>query len=59
MRHGENLENKFHSNFVIDDGLCSNLALCCEINARMNDIIIQQGQNMVGIPKRTISFYIH
>jgi hypothetical protein len=59
MRHIGNLENKFHSNFAIDDGLCSNLVVRCEINARMNDIIIQQGQNMVGIPKRTISFYIH
>jgi hypothetical protein len=42
MHHGENLENKFHSNFVIDDGLYPNLALCYEINAHMNDIIVQQ-----------------
>ncbi len=40
MHHGGNLENNFHWNFVINDGLCSNLALCCEINPHMNDIII-------------------
>ncbi len=28
-------------NFVINDGLCPNLALCYEINAHMNDIIVQ------------------
>jgi hypothetical protein len=32
----------FHNFFVIDDDLCSNLTLCCEINAYMNDIIVQQ-----------------
>jgi hypothetical protein len=42
MHHGENLKNNFHSNFVIHDGLCPNLTLCCEINAHMNDIIVQQ-----------------
>ncbi len=26
MHHGKNLETTFHQNFVIDDGLCSNLA---------------------------------
>ncbi len=31
MHHGENL----------DDGLCLNLASCCETNANMNDIIVQ------------------
>jgi len=36
------LENNIHWNFVIDDGLCPNLTLCCEINAHMNDIIVQQ-----------------
>jgi hypothetical protein len=30
-----------HKFFVIDDGLCFNLAISCEINAHMNDIIIQ------------------
>jgi hypothetical protein len=40
MHHGGNLENNFHWNFVIDDGLCPNLALSCETNAHMNDIII-------------------
>jgi hypothetical protein len=34
MHHGENLDNIFHSNFVIDDGLSLNPALCCEVNAR-------------------------
>ncbi len=36
MHHGENLGNNFHWNFIIDDGLCFNLTLCCEINAHMN-----------------------
>ncbi len=31
-----------HNNFGIDDGLCPNLALCFEINAHMNDIIVEQ-----------------
>ncbi len=39
--YGGNLENNFHLTFVIDDGLCLNLTLCCEINAYMNDIIVQ------------------
>jgi hypothetical protein len=42
MHCGENLEINFHWNFAIDDGLCLNLALCCEINTYMNDIIVQQ-----------------
>jgi hypothetical protein len=42
MHYGENLKNNFQWNFVIDDGLCPNLALCCEINAHMNDIIVQK-----------------
>jgi uncharacterized membrane protein len=42
MHHSENLENIFHYYFVIDDGLYLNLALCCEINAHMNDIIFQK-----------------
>jgi hypothetical protein len=36
-----------HENFVIDDDLCSNLAICCEINAHMNDIIVQHGENTI------------
>jgi hypothetical protein len=40
MDHGENLENNFHLNFVKNDSLCPNLALCCEIDAHMNDIIV-------------------
>jgi len=32
----------FNEIFVIDDGLCPNQTLCCEINAHMNDIIVQQ-----------------
>jgi hypothetical protein len=55
MHHGENLENTFHQNFVIDDGLCPNLALCCEINAHMNDRIVQQ--NIVLICKTLSCFY--
>ncbi len=54
MHHGGNLENYFHQNFVIDDGLCPNLALCCEINAHMNDIIVQQ--NIVLICKTFVIF---
>jgi len=42
MHHGGNLENNFHLNFVKDDGSYLNLTLCCEINAHMNDIIVQQ-----------------
>jgi hypothetical protein len=42
MHCGGNLENNFHYNFVIDDGLCPILTLCCEINAHMNDIVVQQ-----------------
>jgi hypothetical protein len=42
MHHGENLENSFHWNFVIDDDLCFNPTLCREINAHMNDIVVQQ-----------------
>jgi len=40
LHHGENLE--INLNFVINDGLCPNPTLCCEINAHMNDIIIQK-----------------
>jgi len=36
MHYSENVENNFHKKFVIDDGLCHNLTLCCEINAHMN-----------------------
>ncbi len=42
MHHGENLENNYHIFFVKDDGLYPNLALCCEINTHMNDIVVQQ-----------------
>jgi hypothetical protein len=42
MHHGGNLENNFHQNFVKDDGPYPHLTLCCEINAHMNDILIQQ-----------------
>jgi hypothetical protein len=42
MHCGENLENKFHWNFVINDSLCLNPTLGCEINVYMNDIIVQQ-----------------
>jgi hypothetical protein len=42
MHQGGNLENNFHYNFVKDDGSYPNLALCFEINAHMNDIIVQQ-----------------
>jgi hypothetical protein len=38
----ESWKINFHYNFVIDDRLCLNLTLCCEINAHMNDIIVQQ-----------------
>jgi len=41
IHHGGNLKISFHWNFVIDDGLCFNLTLCYEINAHMNDIIVQ------------------
>jgi hypothetical protein len=37
MHCGENLKNKFHWNFVIDDGLCPNLTLGYEINVYTND----------------------
>ncbi len=47
MHHGGNLENNFHSNFVIDDGLCPNWIVCCEINAHMNDIILQQNITLI------------
>jgi hypothetical protein len=40
MDHGENLENNFHLNFVKNESLYPNLALCCEIDAHMNDIIV-------------------
>jgi hypothetical protein len=26
----------------MDDGLCPNLALCCGVNAHMNDLIVQK-----------------
>jgi hypothetical protein len=66
MHHCGNLENIFHWNFVIDDGLCCNLTLCCEINAHMNDIIFQQNIILVckalsylfNSNKRTKKFYI-
>jgi hypothetical protein len=29
MHHGGNFKNNFHSNFVINHGLCPNLTLCC------------------------------
>jgi hypothetical protein len=55
MHHGGNLENIFHQNFIIDDGLCPNLTLCCEINAHMNDIIVQQ--NIVLICRTLLCLY--
>jgi hypothetical protein len=42
MHCRENLENNFHWNFVIDDSLCLNPTLGCEINVYMNDVIVQQ-----------------
>ncbi len=54
MHHGEILENIFHQNFVIDDGVCPNLAFCFEINACMNDRIVQQ--NIVLIYKTLSCF---
>jgi len=54
MYHGENLENIFHQKFVIDDGVCPNLAFCCEINAHMDDRIVQQ--NIVLICKTLSCF---
>jgi hypothetical protein len=42
MHCGENLENNFHWNFVINYSLCLNPTLGCEINVYMNDIIVQQ-----------------
>jgi len=55
MHHGGNLENNFHQNFVKDDGSYPNLVLCCEINAHMNDIIVQQ--NIILIWKTMSHFY--
>jgi hypothetical protein len=46
MHHGGNFENNSRK-FVIDDVLCSNLAICCGINAHMNDIIVQHGENTI------------
>jgi len=42
MHHGGNLKNNIQKKFVTYDGLCPNLASYCEVNAHMNDIIIQQ-----------------
>jgi hypothetical protein len=42
MHHGGNLENNFHWNFVINDSFCPKLTLCCEINAHINEIIVQK-----------------
>jgi hypothetical protein len=42
MHCGENLENNFYWNFVINDSLCLNPTLGCEINVYTNDIIVQQ-----------------
>jgi hypothetical protein len=50
MHHGGNLKNNFHWNFVIDDDLCFNLTLCYEINANMNDIIVQQSIILITKP---------
>jgi hypothetical protein len=66
MHHDGNLKNNFHSNFVINDGLCPNLALCCEINAHMNDIIVQQNiilicktlKHLYNSNKKTKKYYI-
>jgi hypothetical protein len=54
IHHGGNFENNFHKIFVIDDGLCPNLALCYEINAHMNDLIIQQSIILI---LRTLSHF--
>jgi hypothetical protein len=54
MHHGGNLKNNFHSNFVKDDGPYLNLALCCEINAHMSDIMIQQ---IIILIWRTLSHF--
>jgi hypothetical protein len=40
MHHGEILKN-ISLKFCKHDGLCPNLTLCCEINAHVNDIIVQ------------------
>jgi hypothetical protein len=55
MHNGRNLKNNFHWNFVIDDCLYPNLPLCCEINAHMNDIIVQQ--SIILICKALSHFY--
>jgi len=39
----------------MDDGLCPKFALCCEINTRINDIIVQQ--NIILICK-TLKTYL-
>jgi len=54
MHHGGNLENNCHSNFVKDDGSYPNLALCCEINAHMSDVIVQQSIILIW---RTLSYF--
>jgi hypothetical protein len=41
MHHGEYLENILWWKFVMDDGVCSTLYLCCEIYTHMNDSIVQ------------------
>jgi hypothetical protein len=55
MHHGGILDSNFHQNFIIDDGLCPNLTLCYEINAHMNDIIVQH--NIILIYKALSHFY--
>ncbi len=56
MHHGGNLENNFHQNFVKDDGSYPNVAVCCEINAHMNDIIVQQNIILIW---RALSHFTH
>jgi hypothetical protein len=40
IHHSGKLGINFQGHFVINDGLCPNLTLCCEINGHINDTII-------------------
>jgi hypothetical protein len=49
------LKNNIHWNFAIDDVLCSNLTLCCEINVHINDVIAQQSIVLICI---SLNFFL-
>ncbi len=66
MHHGGNLEKNNSMKFCSRNDSCPNLALCCEINTHMNDVIVQKKiilicrtlKHLYNSNKRTKKYYI-